>query len=163
MCSVVMKDFPLLEESFVNVLHFLEVYLQDLDSGDKTVVTENIDFLSLGGRMYEDSASLRFFLRQSSSLLFNDFYATTPISLINVQDVNNLKVIDSGFESVAIAEFIRVTSCQNDDKLCRKTPKVPNYLDNLEITRINAPFSSRNLVLSFFRCSNCWSVKFSES
>jgi hypothetical protein len=44
----------------------------------------------------------------------------------------------------------------NDDKLCRKTPKVPNYLDNLEITRINAPFSSRNLVLSFFRCSNCF-------
>jgi len=52
----------------------------------------------------------------------------------------------------------------NDDKLCRKTPKVPNYLDNLEITRINAPFSSRNLVLSFFRCSNCFnSSSISES
>ena len=79
--------------------------------------------------MYEDSASLRFFLRQSSSLLFNDFYATTPISLINVQDVNNLKVIDSGFESVAIAEFIRVTSCQNDDGIasCNKFDLFPEY------------------------------------
>ena len=33
--------------SFENI-DSLEVYLQDLDSGDKTVVTENIDFLSLG-------------------------------------------------------------------------------------------------------------------
>jgi len=100
--------------SFENIDN-LEVYLTNLDIGDKTVVTEDIDFLSLSGRMYEDSASLRFFLRQSSSLLFNDFYATTPISLINVQDVNSLRVIDSGVESVAIAEFIRVTSCQNED------------------------------------------------
>ena len=33
--------------SFENIDN-LEVYLQDLDSGDKTVVTEDIDFLSLG-------------------------------------------------------------------------------------------------------------------
>merc|ERR1719362_1885538 len=37
------------------------------------------------------------------------------------------------------------------------------YLDNFEMTRINAPFSSLNRWLSFFRCSSCWSVKFSES
>ena len=33
--------------SFENIDN-LEVYLTDLDSGDKTVVTEDIDFLSLG-------------------------------------------------------------------------------------------------------------------
>ena len=33
--------------SFENIDN-LEVYLSDLDSGDKTVVTEDIDFLSLG-------------------------------------------------------------------------------------------------------------------
>ena len=30
------------------------------------------------------------------------------------------------------------------------------YLDNFEMTRINAPFSSLNRWLSFFRCSSCW-------
>jgi len=114
--------------SFENIDN-LEVYLTDLDSGDKTVVTEDIDFLSLGGRMYENAASLRFFLRQSSSLLFNDFYSSTPITLINIQDVNNLKVTDSGFESVAIAEFIRVTNCQNEDGAasCSKFDLFPVY------------------------------------
>jgi hypothetical protein len=29
------------------------------------------------------------------------------------------------------------------------------YLDNFEMTRIKAPFSSLNRWLSFFRCSNC--------
>ena len=100
--------------SFENIDN-LEVYLTNLDTGDKTLVTEDIDFLSLGGRMYEDGATLRFFIRQSSSVLFNDFYASTRISLINVQDVNSLKVTDSGFENVALAEFVRVSSCQNED------------------------------------------------
>ena len=89
--------------------------MEDLDTGDKTLVTEDIDFLSISGRMYQEAASLRFFLRQSSSVLFNDFYASTPISLINIQDVNSLKVTNSGFENVALAEFIRVSSCQNEN------------------------------------------------
>ena len=77
--------------------------------------------------MYEDAATMRFFLRQSSSLIFNDFYASTPITLINIQDVNSLKVVDSGFESVAIAEFIRVNSCQNEDGIasCNKFDLFP--------------------------------------
>ena len=112
--------------SFENIDN-LEVYLTNLDTGDKTVVTEDIDFLSLGGRMYEEAASLRFFLRQSSSLIFDDFYASTPITLINIQDVNNLRVTDSGFQSVAIAEFIRVSSCHNEDGIasCSKFDLFP--------------------------------------
>jgi len=38
------------------------------------------------------------------------------------------------------------------------------YLDNFEMTRINAPFSSLNRWLSFFRCSSCFnSSSISES
>ncbi len=63
----------------------LEIYISNLDTGDKTIITEDIDFLTVSGRMYETSASLRFFLRQSTTIMISDFYATTPISLINIQ------------------------------------------------------------------------------
>lgn len=63
----------------------LEVYIENIDNGDKTIITEDIDFLTLSGRMYEKAASMRFFLRQSSTVLFSDFYASTPITLINIQ------------------------------------------------------------------------------
>ena len=39
--------------SFENIDN-LEVYLTDLDTGDKTIVTENINFLTLAGRMYQE-------------------------------------------------------------------------------------------------------------
>ena len=80
---------------------------------------------------------------------------------------------EQGFNNCFFSLFTRARSAYmttddakllntNDDKLCRKTPKrifrsfhSIFHLDNLEITRISAPFSSRNLWLSFFRCSNC--------
>jgi hypothetical protein len=67
----------------------LQVYLNNLDTGAKTVVTEDIKVLTLSGRMAEDAASLRFFLRNPPSrtgdIIFDDFYASTPIILINIQ------------------------------------------------------------------------------
>ena len=111
----------------------LQVYFSDLDSGDKTVIVDNVAYLTLSGRMYERAASMRFFVRNCPSVLFEDFYATTPILLINLmvsflidfqklskpnyanlQDVNSVKVSDSGFENVATAEFVRVSNCQNE-------------------------------------------------
>ena len=70
--------------SFENIDN-LEVYFVNLDTGDKTIVTDDILFLTLSGRMYEKAASLQFYLRNGPSILFNDFYASTPISLINIQ------------------------------------------------------------------------------
>jgi len=93
----------------------LQVYLSALDSGDKTVIVDNVAYLTLSGRMYERAASMRFFVRNSPSVLFEDFYATTPILLINLMDINSVKVTDSGFENVATAEFVRVSNCQNED------------------------------------------------
>ena len=109
----------------------LQVYFTDLDSGDKTVIVDNVAYLTLSGRMYERAASMRIFVRNSPSVQFEDFYATTPILLINLmvrrtlskkspipsllfQDVNSVKVSDSGFENVATAEFVRVSNCQNE-------------------------------------------------
>ena len=62
----------------------LQVYFSALDSGDKTVIVDNVAYLTLSGRMYERAASMRFFVRNSPSVLFEDFYATTPILLINL-------------------------------------------------------------------------------
>ena len=62
----------------------LQVYFTDLDSGDKTVIVDNVAYLTLSGRMYERAASMRIFVRNSPSVQFEDFYATTPILLINL-------------------------------------------------------------------------------
>jgi len=93
----------------------LQVYFTNLDSGDKTVIVDNVAYLTLSGRMYERAASMRIFVRNSPSVQFEDFYATTPILLINLMDVNSVKVSDSGFENVATAEFVRVSNCQNEN------------------------------------------------
>ena len=62
----------------------LQVYFTNLDSGDKTVIVDNVAYLTLSGRMYERAASMRIFVRNSPSVQFEDFYATTPILLINL-------------------------------------------------------------------------------
>ena len=69
----------------------LQVYFSDLASGDKTVIVDNVAYLTLSGRMYERAASMRFFVRNSPSVLFEDFYATTPILLINLMVSFNFK------------------------------------------------------------------------
>ena len=60
------------------------MYFTNLDSGDKTVIVDNVAYLTLSGRMYERAASMRIFVRNSPSVQFEDFYATTPILLINL-------------------------------------------------------------------------------
>ena len=48
-----------------------------------------LESLKISGRLYQNSASMRFFLRNTrinnGDIIFDDFYATTPISLMNVQ------------------------------------------------------------------------------
>ena len=51
---------------------------------------------------------------QTSNLPNLEYFHDLITIFILFQDVNNLKVIDSGFETVITAEFVRVNSCQND-------------------------------------------------
>ena len=80
---------------FVSFLEInnLHVYLSNLDSGTKTLVSEDIDTLKVSGRLSASSSSMRFFLRNprinNADITFDDFYSTeTPISLMNVQVIN---------------------------------------------------------------------------
>ena len=77
--------------SYVSFLEIdtLHLYLSNLDPGVKTIVTEDIQNLKVSGRLDQTSASMRFFLRNTrvnnGDIIFDDFYATTPVSLMNIQ------------------------------------------------------------------------------
>jgi len=77
--------------SYVSFLEIdtLHLYLSNLDPGVKTIVTEDIQNLKVSGRLDQTSASMRFFLRNTrvnnGDIIFDDFYTTTPVSLMNIQ------------------------------------------------------------------------------
>ena len=89
-------------------------------------------------------------IERESTFLFQQLFISR-IKRVRSFLCNEARSCSSSYMTTDDAKLLNT----NDDKLCRKTAKTSFYLDNLEITRINAPFSSRNLVLSFFRCSNC--------
>ncbi len=113
----------------------LQVYLKNLDKDDKTIVTDNINDLTLSGRMYETSSDLEFFIRNTfindANVAFDNFIAKSPIRLINIQDVDtgwvpklrstsfnticstfSVRVENSAFDDIDDVEFIRVRRCE---------------------------------------------------
>ncbi len=70
----------------------LSIYLENLDSDDKTIATNNIEDLIFSGAIYDLTSDLEFFIRNTfitnANVIFDGFIATTPIRLINLQDVD---------------------------------------------------------------------------
>lgn len=100
-----------------NKIQNLDLYIENIDFGYTNFVFEDVRRLKLSGRLDNPSTSVQIWSRDSnygidrSDILFQDFLARSRIELINIQDANSVRVVDSAFENLRKAEVIRTDRC----------------------------------------------------
>eukprot|EP00095_Tigriopus_kingsejongensis_P005574 maker-scaffold12_size759060-snap-gene-4.14 protein:Tk05574 transcript:maker-scaffold12_size759060-snap-gene-4.14-mRNA-1 annotation:"polygalacturonase" len=110
------RYFNISDVSFTNIRD-LELDIENIDYGYKRFVFEDIRRLKLSGRLESPTTIVRIFSRisnfetQSGDILFQDFLARSQIHLINIQDANSVRVVDSAFENLLEAEVRGTTRC----------------------------------------------------
>lgn len=135
--------------SFENIEN-LRLYIDNIDQGAKTIVADDVDYLVLSGRMYEKTSSLRFFLRNEGfgrrgTVLFDDFFATTPISLINIQYAESVRVSNSAFYDLREIELRNVDQCYLGENTYSTSVRCTK--EDLFVSTTSPGISVRNAIL----------------